>query len=114
MTEFTSDKVKNLLESAINNSTESWAAQSKYFDDLVKRNVASFNALSDARIESLKAIGESENFNQAFEANIAYEQTVRKALKKMHEENTQAWDDLQVELSAIFVATDSDEDAPPE
>lgn len=114
MTDITSDKVKNLLESAINNSTEAWAAQSKYFDDLVKRNVASFTALSNARIESLEAIGESQNFNQAFEANIAYEQTVRATLKKMHEENTQAWDNLQVELSMVYTAVDSDEATPPE
>jgi len=114
MTDFTSDKVNNLLESAINKGTEAWDAQSKYFDDLVKRNVASFSALSDARIESLKTIGESHNFNQAFEANIAYEQAVREELEKMHAKNSQAWDDLQTELSAIYVAVDSDEAAPPE
>ncbi len=114
MTDTTSDKVNDLLESAIDNSTEAWDAQSKYFDDLVKRNVASFSTLSDARIESLTAIGESQNFNQAFEANIAYEQTVREELEKMHAENTQAWNDLRVELSAIYVAIDSDEEAPPE
>ena len=46
MTDTTSDKVNDLLESAIDNSTEAWDAQSKYFDDLVKRNVASFSTLS--------------------------------------------------------------------
>ena len=63
MTDITPDKVKDLLEATITNSTEAWGVQSKYFDDLVKRNVASFAALSDARIESLKTIGESQNFN---------------------------------------------------
>jgi len=108
MTDTMSDKVNDLLESAIKNSAEAWDAQSKYFDDLVKRNVASFTALSAARIDSLTAIGESENFNQAFEANIAYEQSVRDALNKMHEENTRAWDDLQVELSAIYTPLDNE------
>ncbi len=114
MTDVPPEKVKNLLESAIANSTDAWGAQSKYFDELVKRNVASFSALSDARIESLKTIGESQTFNQAFEANIAYEQAVRAQMTKMLEENTQAWDNLQVELSAVYAAIDSDEDAPPE
>jgi hydroxymethylpyrimidine/phosphomethylpyrimidine kinase len=109
MTDVTPERVKDLLESAINNSTEAWAAQSRYFDDLVKRNGASFAALSDARIESLKVIGESQTFNQAFEANIAYEQTVREALEKMHEENLQAWSDLQKDLSSVYTAADSDE-----
>jgi hypothetical protein len=47
------DKVNDLLEAAINNSTQAWDAQSKYFDDFIKRNVAAFATLSDARIESL-------------------------------------------------------------
>lgn len=114
MTDITPDKINDLLESAINNSTEAWEAQSRYFDNLVKRNVASFAALSDARIESLKTIGESQSFNQAFEANIAYEQSVREELAKMHATNTQAWNDLQAELSAIYVAVDSDEEVTPE
>ncbi len=63
MTDITPEKVKDLLESAITSSTEAWGAQSKYFDDLIKRNVASFTTLSDARIESLKTIGESQSFN---------------------------------------------------
>ena len=108
MTDITPEKVKDLLESAITSSTEAWGAQSKYFDDLIKRNVASFTTLSDARIESLKTIGESQSFNQAFEANIAYEQSVLAALNKMHEENSKAWDDLQVELSTIYEPIDNE------
>jgi hypothetical protein len=109
MTDVTPEKVNDLLESAINNSTDAWEAQSKYFDDLVKRNVASFAALSEARIESLQTIGESHNFNEAFEANIAYEETVRAQMTKMHVENTQAWDDLQGELATIYTPIDDDE-----
>jgi hypothetical protein len=109
MSDTTPDKVKDLLESAINSSTEAWALQSKYFDDLVKRNVASFAALSEARIESLKTIGESHNFNQAFEANIAYEQIVSEQMTKMHDDNTQAWEYLQAELSEIYEPIDLDE-----
>jgi hypothetical protein len=109
MTDVTPEKVKDLLESAINNSTNAWGAQSKYFDDLVKRNVASFAALSDARIASLQTIGESQNFNEAFEANIAYEETVRAQMTKMHVDNTQAWDDLQGELATIYTPINDDE-----
>lgn len=111
MNDFTPDKVKNLLEMAINNSSAAWAAQSKYFDDLVKRNVTAFSTLSEARIESLKEIGESETFNQAFEANIAYEDSVREELKKMYEENMQAWEALQSELKTIYTASEDEEDA---
>ena len=112
MSENTPDKVNDLLEAAINNSTQAWDAQSKYFDDFIKRNVASFATLSDARIESLKAIGESQSFNQAFEANIAYEQGVRDEFRKMREDNERAWTDLERKLSAIYGTTDSSEESP--
>ena len=111
MSDNTPDKVNDLLEAAINNSTKAWDAQSKYFDDFIKRNVASFATLSDARIESLKAIGESQSFNQAFEANIAYEQTVRDEFRRMREDNERAWIDLEKRLSEIYVATDNGEES---
>lgn len=113
MTDSTPDKVKNLLEAAINNSTEAWAAQSDYFDDLVKRHVASFAALSDARIESLKAISESQTFNQAFEANLAFEEKVREELSALQEANTKSWEDLVSNLKGIYTpATEASKKAP--
>ncbi|MDH3350725.1 MAG: hypothetical protein OEM60_13305 [Gammaproteobacteria bacterium] len=111
MDDMTPDKIKDLLDAAIKSNTAAWSAQSKYFDDLVKRNVASFAALSEARVSSLKEIGESQTFNQAFEANIAYEDAVREELKKMYEENRQAWDDLQDEIKAIYTPPGDEEEA---
>ena len=111
MNDTTPDRIKDLLEKAINNSTEAWVAQTRYFDDLVKRNIATFSTLSDARVQSLKEIGESQSFNEAFEANIAYEDSVREELQKMNAENSQAWENLQVELQAIYTPTDCDDEA---
>lgn len=98
----TPDKITNLLESAIKNNTAAWAAQSKYFDKLVKRNIASFTSLSEARMASLREINESQTFNEAFEANISYEDKVREELKKLYEENQKSWDELQSELKTIY------------
>lgn len=111
MDDMTPDKIKDLLDTAIKSNTAAWGAQSKYFDDLVKRNVASFAALSEARISSLKQISESQTFNQAFEANIAYEDAVREELKKMYEENRQAWDELQDDIKAIYTPSGDEEEA---
>ena len=111
MNDMTPDKIKDLLETAIKNNTTAWSAQSKYFDALLKRNVASFASLSEARVTSLKEIAESQTFNQAFEANIAYEDSVREELKKMYEENMQAWEALQSELKTIYTASEDEEDA---
>ena len=111
MTDVTPDKIKDLLESAIKSNTNAWAAQSKYFDELVKRNVNSFATLAEARMESLKQINESQTFNEAFEANVAYEDAVRDELTKLYDRNLDAWDDLQGKLEDIYTAAPEDEAA---
>jgi cell shape-determining protein MreC len=111
MNDMTPDKIKDLLESAIKSNTSAWVAQSKYFDDLVKRNVASFAALTDSRLESLKKISESKTFNEAFEANVAYEETVRSALQNLYEENKKSWEVLQSELKTIYAPASGDKAA---
>jgi gas vesicle protein len=111
MNDMTPDKIKDLLETAIKNNTTAWSAQSKYFDALLKRNVASFASLSEARVTSLKEIAESQTFNQAFEANIAYEDAVREELKNLYDDGQKSWEKLQDELKGIYVGSASDDEA---
>jgi hypothetical protein len=111
MNDVTQDKLSNLLESAISASTSAWDAQNRYFDELISRNVESFSKLSAARISSLQEISESRNFNEAFEANIAYEDVVRDELQQLFEDNKAAWEVLQSELQAIYTPVEGDEDA---
>ena len=111
MNDMTPDKIKDLLETAIRNNTTAFAAQNQYFDSIVKRNMASFAALSDARIKSLEEINQSQTFNQAFEANIAYEDAVREELKKLYDDNQKSWDELQAALKNIYHQTDNGEEA---
>jgi hypothetical protein len=111
MNDVTPDKIKDLLDTAIKTNTAAWTAQSNYFDELVKRNVTSFATLADARTESLKQISESQTFNEAFEANIAYEDTVRDEMNKLYEENRQAWEELQNKIKSIYKPDSGDEAA---
>lgn len=111
MEDMTPDKIKNLLETAIKNNTTAWSAQSRYFDELLKRNVVSMTHLSEARIASLKEIGESQTFNQAFEANIAYENAVLEELKKLYDSGHKSWEALQEELEGIYSASSTDDAA---
>jgi hypothetical protein len=111
MNEVTPDKLSNLLEAAISASTSAWNAQNRYFDELISRNFESFSKLSEARISSLREIGASTNFNEAFEANIAYEDVVRDELKQLFEDNKAAWEVLQSELQVIYTPVTDDEDA---
>jgi len=111
MDDMTPDKIKDLLETAIKNNTTAWSAQSRYFDELLKRNIASFASLSEARIASLKEIGESQTFNEAFEANIAYENAVREELKKLYDSGHESWEALQEKLKGVYNSSPSDEAA---
>lgn len=104
------DKIKDLLESAINANSAAWTAQSEYFDNLVKRNLDSFSTLSEARDASLREIGESLTFNQAFEANIAYEETVRNEMKKLKDESESDWAKLVARLETIYSVDASGDD----
>ena len=102
MNDMTPDKIKDLLETAIRNNTTAFAAQNQYFDSIVKRNMASFAALSDARIKSLEEINQSQTFNQAFEANLAFEEQVREGLVRLQEENAKSWQGLMDQMQAIY------------
>jgi len=106
------DKIKDLLESAIKANSAAWLAHSKYFDDLVQRNMQSFATLSSARDTSLKEIGESLTFNEAFEANMMYEEAVHDEVKKLKEENDNAWTELVAKLEKIYSLDSKDEHRP--
>ena len=110
MDDLTPDRIKDMLESVIKSNTAAWTAQSQYFDELVKRNMSSFSTLSDARVASLKEIGDSLTFNQAFEANVAYENAMREELQKLSTDNEKAWDDLQTELKSIYLTDPADDE----
>ena len=111
MNDMTPDKIKDLLETVIKNNTTAFAAQSQYFDTIVKRNMATFASLSDARVTSLQEINESQTFNQAFEANLAYENAVREELRKLYDDNQQSWEELQETLKNVYQPSDDSEAA---
>ena len=50
-------------------------------------------------------MSESQTFNQAFEANLAFEEKVREDLTRLQEENTEAWQHLVDELKTIYTPT---------
>ena len=106
----TPDRIKDLLESAILSNNAAWTAHTRYFDELLKRNMHSFTSLSNARDASLREIGESLTFNEAFEANIAYEEAVLNEMKKLKEEGDSAWTELVAQLEEIYSLVSKEEE----
>jgi len=106
MTDHTPDKIKNLLEITIKRHDEAFIAQTGYFDDLIKRHTACFAAMAATRADTLRAIYASLSFNEAFEENAKYEDTVRESLQALHEANQNNWEDLQRRLNALYTVED--------
>jgi hypothetical protein len=102
MTQVTPENIKEFFEQAANAYGDAWKAQASYYDDLVRRNTKAMTDLADARIASLNEMSDSKTFNQAFEANLAFEESVREGLVSLQEENTKSWEALLEDLKGIY------------
>ena len=102
MTEVTPESIKQFFEETAAAYTDAWKAQAEYNDGLVRRNTQALAELADARIASFNEMRDATTFNQAFEANLAFEEKVREDLVSLQEENTKSWEHLVKELTAIY------------
>jgi len=105
-TQVTPESIKQFFEQAAKAYGDVWKSQAEYYDGLVRRNTQCLTELADARIASYREMSESQTFNQAFEANLAFEEKVREDLTRLQEENTDAWQHLVDELKAIYTPTE--------
>ena len=60
-----------------------------------------FADLADARIAAFSGMRDAKTFNQAFEANIAFEEQLREKIARLHEANNKAWHELDETLRRI-------------
>lgn len=102
MNEVTPENIKQYFEDATAAYSNAWKVQAEYNDGLVRRNTSALTELADARISSFKEMRESSTFNQAFEANLAFEEKVREDLVALQEENTKSWEALVEDMTAIY------------
>jgi len=112
MTEVTPENIKQFFEDATAAYTNAWKAQAEYNDGLVRRNTKALTELADARMASFKEMRDSTTFNQAFEANLAFEEKVREELVALQEENTKSWEKLVEELKGIYTPAKKAAKAP--
>ena len=76
MTQITPENIKDFFEQASKAYGDAWKVQTEYYDDLARRNMKAFTEMADARMQSFQEMRESQTFNQAFEANLAFEEKV--------------------------------------
>jgi len=99
--DFDPKKFQEYFEQAAKSNLKAWEAQTKYFEELVRRNTTVFSDLADARVNSLQEISGAKNFTEAFETNVSFEEVLRNKLQELFEENTRAWEALQAELKSL-------------
>jgi hypothetical protein len=102
MTQVTPENIKEFFEQAATAYGDAWKAQADYYEGLVRRNSKAMTDLADARIASFTEMRDSQTFNQAFEANLAFEEKVREGLVSLQEENTKSWETLVEQLKGIY------------
>lgn len=102
MTQVTPESIKEFFEQAAKAYGDGWKVQAEYYDGLVRRNTKALTDLADARVASFNEMREAQTFNQAFEANLAFEEKVREGLVAVQEENTKSWEKLVEELKGIY------------
>lgn len=102
MTEVTPESIKQYFDDAAAAYSNARKAQVEYSEELARRNTRALIELADARIASFKEMRDSSTFNQAFEANVAFEEKVREELVALQEENTKSWETMVEKLTAIY------------
>ena len=112
MTQLTPESIKEFFEQAAKSYGDAWKVQAGYYDGLVRRNTKALTDLADARVASFNEMRESQTFNQAFEANLAFEEKVREGLVALQEENTKSWETLVEELKGIYTPATEAAKAP--
>jgi hypothetical protein len=112
MTQVTPESIKEFFEQAARAYGDAWKVQADYYEGLVRRNTQAMTDLADARVASFNEMRESQTFNQAFEANLAFEEKVREELVALQEENTKSWEKLVEELRGIYTPATEAAKAP--
>lgn len=112
MSDLNPAKIQEFFETAAKANTEAWSTQATFHEENLKRSVACFTDLSNARTESLREMAEAKTLTQAFEANLAFEERVREDLQELHEESVKGWESLVENLQSIY-AVNGEEEAKP-
>lgn len=102
MNDFTPEAAQAFFEIATTASNEAFSVQASYFEAALTRNTACMTELSEARINSFKEMGEAKTFTQAFESNLAFEESVRDKLQQLQDTNSKAWDVLQADIEKAY------------
>lgn len=102
MYELKPENIQKFFEEVATANKDAWDEQVSFFNEMVKRNAECFTSLADARVTSLRDMGQAKTLEEAFEANNAFGNKAREELGYLQEDSVKAWDDLRHSLENIY------------
>ncbi|MAT52808.1 MAG: hypothetical protein CMK32_16650 [Porticoccaceae bacterium] len=95
-------KFQSFFEKVAETNVKAFEAQTRYFENLMKRNAALMSDLTASRINELKELAGTRDVSSAIKNSSAIQHDLQERMQQMYEENLAAWDELQTELKELY------------
>ncbi|MFT5692726.1 MAG: hypothetical protein ACI92E_002062 [Oceanicoccus sp.] len=96
------NQIKETIEKAANSNKEAFELQLGFFEGFTRRQGEAMAELADSRINSLKAMAASADFENALQNNTAFEADAKQRLEKLHAENVDAFAQFSESLKSAY------------
>lgn len=105
--DFDPRKFQAYFEKAAETNVKAFEAQTRYFQNLLKRNATLMSEMTSSRVSRLKDLATSRDISTAIKSTSETNQETREKMQALYEENMAAWEELQAELKELY-AIDND------
>lgn len=98
------DKVKAIIEKAVETSGEAIEIQINFNKDFTRRQGEALAKLADQRLHSLKQMAASDSIEKAIAKNAAFEQQAKESLEALHTSNMAAFEEFSNSLKGVYTS----------
>lgn len=96
------NQIKETIEKAANSNKEAFELQLGFFEGFTRRQGEAMAELADSRINSLKAMAASTDFENALQNNTTFQADAKQRLEKLHAENVDAFAQFSESLKSAY------------
>ena len=99
-------KMKEMVEKTLSTNMKVIKLQSRFAEDLMKRNTAVMFEMADARIGHLQELTHIKSFSDLYENTLEIEGSMRDKIVMLYQDNTQSAKDFGEELKNVLEVDD--------
>jgi hypothetical protein len=100
--DFDPGKFQSYFEKVAETNVKAFEAQTRYFENLLRRNATLMSELTSSRISGLKEITTSPDLSTAIQCSSAVNRETQEKMQQLYEQNLAAWEELQGELKELY------------